>query len=86
LNFSVGSLLLLLPAYTKILPKCEDKDMNCYVWVAENSTRCEDDEIVNKDCKKACGICEGMPSVEESGFFDVFNCFLKFYNVALVFL
>lgn len=40
--------------------------MNCYIWVAENPMRCHEDEIVNSDCQKACGICQGMPDVDES--------------------
>uniref|UniRef100_A0AC34FB19 ShKT domain-containing protein n=1 Tax=Panagrolaimus sp. ES5 TaxID=591445 RepID=A0AC34FB19_9BILA len=31
--------------------------MNCYFWVAENSERCESDEIVSTDCQKACQTC-----------------------------
>ncbi|KAI6242403.1 hypothetical protein M3Y99_00225700 [Aphelenchoides fujianensis] len=61
----LASCLLVLPlVYTKILPPCENKDMNCYTWVAEKPERCTEDEIVHKDCKRACGICEGMPEVD----------------------
>ncbi|KAI6171491.1 hypothetical protein M3Y99_02002500 [Aphelenchoides fujianensis] len=64
-RFALASCLFILPlVYTKILPPCENKDMNCYTWVAEKPERCTEDEIVHKDCKRACGICEGMPEVD----------------------
>lgn len=43
--------------------------MNCYLWVAETPEKCQEDEVVSKDCKKTCGLCEGMPEVDESRVF-----------------
>lgn len=81
-NHFLVSLLLISSAsliWAKIFPKCEDKDMNCYVWVAESPEKCEDDEIVVKDCKKACGICEGMPDVDPSEFLFEFLRSFRFF-------
>ena len=51
----------------KIVPPCKNTDMNCYNWVAEEPERCVSDEMIAKECKRACGTCEGRPDdVDES--------------------
>ncbi|KAI6204270.1 hypothetical protein M3Y94_00653400 [Aphelenchoides besseyi] len=64
-RLTISTFLFFLPfVYTRIPPKCENRDMNCYQWVSENPERCTEDEIVAKDCKKACGTCEGQIEVD----------------------
>uniref|UniRef100_A0A0K0G1V8 Si:ch211-105d4.5 (inferred by orthology to a zebrafish protein) n=1 Tax=Strongyloides venezuelensis TaxID=75913 RepID=A0A0K0G1V8_STRVS len=45
--------------YTK-LKKCQDKDMSCYLQVAEDPTRCEKEDFVIKNCLKSCQKCDGL--------------------------
>ncbi|TKR81485.1 hypothetical protein L596_015348 [Steinernema carpocapsae] len=42
---------------------CRDRDMNCYLWVAKNSSQCGVDTIVTDNCPKACYMC-GPKEVE----------------------
>ncbi|PIC42180.1 hypothetical protein B9Z55_009343 [Caenorhabditis nigoni] len=41
----------------KIAPKCRDTDMNCAVWVASNSSDCENVELVSSHCLRTCQSC-----------------------------
>ncbi|KAH7728581.1 Protein C28H8.5 b [Aphelenchoides avenae] len=36
---------------------CVDRDMNCYGWVADDPMKCDFDETVSKECRKACQLC-----------------------------
>lgn len=45
--------------YTK-LKKCQDKDMSCYLQVAEDPSRCEKEDFVMKNCLKSCQKCDGL--------------------------
>uniref|UniRef100_A0A0N4Z1X5 ShKT domain-containing protein n=1 Tax=Parastrongyloides trichosuri TaxID=131310 RepID=A0A0N4Z1X5_PARTI len=42
------------------LKECRDKDMNCYLQVAEDPSRCESEEFVMKNCLKSCQKCDGL--------------------------
>lgn len=50
----------------KIANACKNSDMNCATWVAESPDRCKSDELVAKECRLACGTCDGARAqVEE---------------------
>uniref|UniRef100_A0A1I7T8L7 ShKT domain-containing protein n=1 Tax=Caenorhabditis tropicalis TaxID=1561998 RepID=A0A1I7T8L7_9PELO len=55
--FSIVISLLSTSSDAKIAPKCRDTDMNCAVWVASNSSDCENVEIVSSHCLRTCGAC-----------------------------
>lgn len=52
-------------SYSAIRKDCFDRDMNCYGWVADDPMRCEMDEVLTKDCRKACQLCPNF-TVPES--------------------
>ncbi|CAD5208902.1 unnamed protein product [Bursaphelenchus xylophilus] len=64
------------------IEKCLDKDMNCYTWVAESPERCQIDELIMKDCKKACGNCSETYEVEEK--YDIKNLAPSLHKIAFL--
>lgn len=51
-------ILLFTSSLAKIAPrKCKDTDMNCAVWVATNSSDCDNVELVTGHCLRTCGAC-----------------------------
>lgn len=44
-----------LPPYLR--RKCRDTDMNCFVWVAKEQSKCDEDEYFKKHCQRSCNNC-----------------------------
>ncbi|KAL3069697.1 hypothetical protein niasHS_015931 [Heterodera schachtii] len=44
--------------------KCQDIDMNCFTWVAENPDSCEQDTEVLRLCRRSCQMCGKNYTVE----------------------